>query len=287
MTHRPEKFLEEIDSVSKKFPNVIIIPGCITSAYYYWTGSWLKKNLTVHEYDRRILIVNFTEPEDYALIPNLHNKLSLKYTKELLPGLVIFIVSLFIGFMITRWKGFYRWIGLTIIILSIMAIIDYDPFRSGLFSPYESDKGIAPFQGLIDYVNERGGLSFWNYPEQKSGIRKYGPINVSTPPYPQVLSQSRDYIGFAAIYGENVTLTDPGKEWDKVLNEYCRGERERPPWGISTADFHEDGRLGLRLGAYPTTFFLKEFSKKGVSEAMEKGRMYCSFGKGQIWPRLD
>ena len=287
MTHGPKKFLEEINRLSKKYPNVIIIPGCITSAYYYWTGSWLKKNLTVHEYDRRILIVNFTEPEDYALIPNLHNKLSLKYTRELLPGMVIFIVPLFLGFMITRWKGFYRWTGLIIIIVSVMAIIEYNPFKSSLFSPYRGDQGIAPFQELIDYVNERGGLSYWNYPEQKSGIRKYGPINVSTHPYPQVLSQSRDYAGFAAIYGENVTLTDPGREWDGVLNEYCRGERERPPWGISTADFHEDGRLGLRLGAYPTTFLVKEFSKKGVLEAMEKGRMYCSFGKGQTWPRLD
>jgi hypothetical protein len=48
MTNGPEKFLKEIERVSKKFPNIIIIPGCITSAYYYWTGSWLKKNLTVH-----------------------------------------------------------------------------------------------------------------------------------------------------------------------------------------------------------------------------------------------
>ena len=45
--------------------------------------------------------------------------------------------------------------------------------------------------------------------------------------------------------------------------------------------------MGLRLGAYPTTFFVKEFSKRGILEAMEKGRMYCSFGKSQTWPRLD
>ena len=287
MTHGPEKFLEEIERVSKKFPNIIIIPGCITSAHYYWTGSWLKKNLTVHEYDRRIIIINFTRAEDYTLIPNLHNRLSLKYTKRLLPGLVIFMVPLFIGLMLARWKGFYRWMGLILVIFSILAIVDYNPFRSSLFNPYEGFRGIAPYQELINYGNERGGLCFWNYPEQRSGIRKYGPIKVATPPYPEVLHQSRNYTGFAAIYGENVTVTDPGKEWDRVLNEYCRGERERPPWGIATADFHKDGRSVQRLGAYPTTFLVKEFSKKAILEAMKSGRMYCSLGEGQIWPRLD
>jgi hypothetical protein len=287
MTHGPEKFLKEIERVSKKFPNVIIIPGCITSAYYYWTGSWFKKNLTVHEYDRRILIFNFNKPRDYALIPNPHNKLSLKYTKQLLPGLLIFVIPLFIGFILTRWRGFYRWIGIFLVIFSVLAIIDYNPFKSSRFSPYEGDQGMAPFQELIDYVNERGGLSFWNYPEQRSGIRKYGPIRVNTPPYPQVLHQSRNYTGFAAIYGENVTVTDPGKEWDRVLNEYCRGKRHKPVWGISTADFHMDGHSVRRLGSYPTTFLVREFSKREVLEAMEKGRMYCSLGKGNVWPRLD
>ncbi|MEE9612714.1 MAG: hypothetical protein V3W19_15790 [Desulfatiglandales bacterium] len=287
MTHGPEKFLEEIDRISKKYSDMIIIPGCITSAHYYWTGSWLKKNLTVHGYDRRIIIINFDDADDYNLIPSLHNKLSRKYTKELLPGLVVFIVPLFIGLILVTWKGFSRFIGVIIVVLSILAIIDYNPFRSSMFSSYRGDQGIAPFQELINYVNQRGGLSFWNYPEQRSGVRKYGPINVSTLPYPQVLHQSKNYTGFAAIYGDNIKATNPGKEWDKALIEYCRGKRERPPWGISTADFHEDGRLGLKLGAFPTTFLVETFSRKGVIEAIERGRMYASRGNGRVWPRLD
>lgn len=287
MTHGPEEFLEEISRVSRKYPDIIIIPGCTISAYYYWTGSLLKKTLTAHEYDRKIIIANFDQVDDYALIPNLANELSFKYTKRLLPGLMVFLVPLFIGFVLLRWKGFFRLIALILIIFSILAIVDFNPFRSSLFSPYEGDQGIAPFQELIDYVNQRGGLSFWNYPEQRSGVRKYGPINVSTPPYPQVLHQSRNYTGFAAIYGDNITVTDPGNLWDMILNEYSQGKRERAPWGISTADFHEDGRLGLKLGAFPTTFLVKSFSKGGVLEAMRKGRMYSSRGDGFTWPRLD
>ena len=65
MTHGPDRFLDEITRVSKKYPEIIIIPGCETSAYYYWTGSWFNKDLTVNEYDRRMLIINLNKPEDY------------------------------------------------------------------------------------------------------------------------------------------------------------------------------------------------------------------------------
>ncbi|MFH1123178.1 MAG: hypothetical protein V1758_05900 [Pseudomonadota bacterium] len=287
MTHGIDKYLAEIDRLSKKYPDMILIPGCITSPYYYWTGSFFQGNLTAHEYDRRILIIGFNKPEDYRFIPNMDSPLSLKHTSQLLPGLIIFLIPFVIGLILLRWRGPYRWVGIVLVLFSTLAVIDYNPFRGSLRSPYQGDHGIAPFQEVIDYVNERGGLSFWNYPEQRSGLRKHGPIHVSTPPYPQVLHQSSDYTGFAAIYGDHITVTDPGKEWDRVLNEYCRGRRERPPWGISTADFHQDGRLGLKLGDFPTTFLVREFSKKGVLEAMKKGRMYASRSDGRTRPLLE
>jgi len=287
ITHGPEKYLDEIKRVSAKYPDMIIIPGCETSAYYYWTGSWFKKNLTLNNYDRRIIIINLTEPDDYQYIPNLPYKLSLRYTSKLLPGLLIFVIPLAIGIILLRWKGFSRLMGIFIIIFSSLAIIDYNPFRSSLFSPYERDTGIAPYQELIDYVNEKGGLSFWNYPEQKSGIRTHGPIEVRTSPYPQVLHESVGYTSFAAIYGEYTTATAPGGEWDLVLNEYCRGQRDNAPWAISTADFHEEGRLNQVLGSFPTIFMVKEFSKESVLESIRNGFMYCSRGDGREWPQID
>jgi len=69
--------------------------------------------------------------------------------------------------------------------------------------------------------------------------------------------------------------------------EYCEGRREKPVWGISTADFHQDGRLGLKLGAFPTTFLVKEFSKAAILDAIKQGRMYGSRGDGSAWPQLD
>ena len=287
MTHGPKNYLDEIERVSEKYPEMIIVPGCETSAYYYWTGSLFKKDLTVNEYDCRMIIIDFNNPEDYDSIPNLPYKFSLRYTSRLLPGTLIFIIPLIIGLILLKWKGVFRFAGIFLILLSLLGIIEYNPFRSSLFSPYQGDKGIAPFQELIDYVNEKGGMCFWNYPEQKSGTRSHGPINVKTPPYPQVLRESDGYTGFSAIYGEYTTITDPGRDWDMVLTEYCMGGRERPVWAISSADFHEDGRLNLRLGSFPTVFLVKEFTLAGILEAIKNGRMYCARGDGEIWPKID
>lgn len=306
MSHDPINYLKEIRKVSEKFPDMIIIPGCETSAYYYWTGSLLEKKLTVNEYDRRIVIINLTSPDDYSSLPVLHNRPSLKYTGRLLPGTLLFFIPLFSGLILIRWRGFSFFLGMIIIVFSLMAVIDYNPFRSSPFSPYTGDQGIAPYQELINDVNEKGGLCFWNYPEQGAGIRQvdYKPpaflsifrsvlrkqdlhIFARTPPYPQVLHESKDYTGFAAIYGANITITGPGQEWDMALKEYCTGERERPPWGISSADFHEDGRLNQRLGAFPTILFVKEFTKDSIMESLRTGRMYCSRGDSHIWPELN
>ena len=287
MTAGADRYLEEVRRVGVRYPDMILIPGCITSPFYYWTGSWLRGDLTLHQYDRRILILDFDDPEDYELLPSVGNRLSFQHTRRLIPGLAFFCLPLCIGLVLFRWKGRLRVAGVILAMVSGLAIVDYNPFRSSFYSPYRGEQGIGPFQEVIDFANRCGGFTFWNYPEQRSGTRKHGPIFVDTPPYPEVLHQSVEYTGFAAIYGDNITATDPGKEWDRALNEYCRGQRGNPPWGISTADFHEDGRLGLRLGAFPTTFLVKSFTKEAVLEAIKKGRMYCSRGDGTVWPKLD
>jgi len=225
MTHGPQLYLDEIERLSRLYPDMILVPGSILSPFYYWSGSWLSGDLTAHQYDRRILAFNLTRAEDYERFPT--------------------------------------------------------------YAPYAGDQGIAPFQETVDYIHGRGGFAFWNYPEQRSGVRKHGLVNMSTLPYPEVLHESTNYAGFAAIYGDRITVTDPGKHWDRALTEYCEGKREKPAWGISTADFHEDGRLGLKLGAFPTTFLVKEFSKAAILDALERGRMYCSRGDGSSWPQLE
>ena len=274
-----ENYLNGIREVQEKYPDMILIPGSETAPFYYWTGSYLENNLTAHNHERRILIVGLEKPEDYRALPILHNGFSTKYLNFFLPKILIFTIPFILGLILLKWKGYYRIAGIVISALSLLFLINTDPLRSSPFDQYHGDQGIGPHQLVIDYVNSKGGLTFWNYPETNSGVRKMGPISVSTPPYPQVLRQSIGYTGFAALYGDNIKATEPGGVWDRVLLEYCEGERERPVWGISTADFHEDGGAGEKLGNYPTVFLVKEKTKKEILSAMRAGRMYACRAK--------
>ena len=273
-----KNYLNSIRDAEKNHPDMIIIPGSETAPFYYWTGSYFRKNLTAHNHEKRILTIGLENAEDYRGLPIIHNDLSTRFTANFLPAVFIFLIPIVLGTFLLRWKGVYRISGIIIGVLSILFIINTNPFRSSPFDQYHGDQGIAPYQQVIDYVDSRGGLTFWNYPETQSGVRKMGPIFVNTLPYPEVLNESKGYTGFAVLYGDNITVTEPGNMWDKVLMAYCKGERDRPVWGIATADFHKEGDAGEKLGNFPTVFFVREKSKKEVLDALKNGRMYSCRG---------
>ena len=273
-----EEYLNSLRAIETKFPDMIIIPGSETAPSYYWSGSYFKKNLTAHNHEKRILTIGLEKPGDYRDLPIIHNGFSNRFTTNFLPGILIALIPLIFGVLLLRRKGVFRICGVTIGVLSILSIINTDLFRSSPFDQYHGDRGIAPYQLLIDYVNSRGGLTFWNYPETRPGIRKMGPIFLDTHPYPEVLEESKGYTGFAALYGDTITVTEPGNIWDRVLLAYCRGERDRPAWGISTADFHKEGEAGELLGNFPTVFFVHRKTKGGILKALKNGKMYACRG---------
>ena len=274
-----EKYLSGIKRIQAKYPDTIIIPGSETAPFYYWTGSYFKNTLTAHNHEKRILIIGLENPEDYKELPILHNGFSTSYVKGALPVMLFFLAPFILGLLLLKWKGYSRISGMIICGISLLLIINTNPFRSSPFDQYHDDQGIAPYQKVIDYVEKKGGLTFWNYPETKSGRRKLEPIFVDTPPYPEVLEQSKGYTGFAALYGDTITVTEPGNEWDRALLEYCRSERDRPVWGISTADFHKDNGSREKLGNFPTVFLVRKRTKKEILFAMRQGRMYACRGK--------
>jgi hypothetical protein len=270
-----DRFIQAIREAEKKYPGMIIVPGSETAPFYYWTGSLLTGTLTANDHEKRILTVGMENPEDYENLPILHNGLSLRYARNFLPELIFFSISFFAGIIMIRWRGIMRVTGIVISLLSIAFILNSNGFRSSPFDPYQGNQGMAPYQLLIDYVNSKGGMTFWNYPETKSGVRKLGPIRVSTLPYPSAIQESYLFTGFSTIYGENITLTEPGNIWDTTLKEYCAGYRDRPPWGIAAADFHMEDESGEKLGNYQTVFFVQEKTKDAVLKAMKNGGMYA------------
>ena len=283
-------YLDMIKNVQDKHPDMILIPGTESAAHYYWSGSPLKKNLTAHNWEKHILIVGLEKPEDYKNLPVIHNGFSTKYTSHLLPNLLLPFFVLIIGLFLLIFKGLPRKLGIILSVIGITLIININPLRSSPYDQYQGDEGMAPYQFLIDYVHSKGGMTFWNNMETKSGVAKKGPVFVNTPPHPEVLEQSHSYAGFSALYGANITVNEPGKEWDKTLIDFCKGSRSNTPFGISTADFHKDGWAGDPLGKYPTIFLVKKFDKESILSAMRNGRMYSYQGDyktGEILERFE
>ncbi len=274
------RYLAAIREAASRYPEMVLVPGCESTPYYYWTGSYFSGNLTANDYEKRILAVGLDRRQDYDRMPILHNGFSTRYVKQAIPRLLVFFGAFVIGVvMLLERRPLRRMAGIVLCSVSLLLMVNTMPFRSSPYDQYMGDQGIAPYQRYIGYVASIGGMTFWNYPETHSGDRPLGPIRLHTPPYPEVLEQSTGYTGFAALYGDTSTVTEPGHEWDRVLLDYCRGRRRHPAWGISTADYHSDTGAGGKLGNFATIFLVKQKSKAAVLEAMRNGRMYAVRGR--------
>ncbi|MEW6334450.1 MAG: hypothetical protein AB1558_09285 [Thermodesulfobacteriota bacterium] len=280
-------YLRTISDLRRMYPDVVLIPGTQSAPFYYWTGSPFTGNLTANDHERRILTMGLEKPEDYETLPVLHNGLSGSHIRAAAPALAAFSLCFLIALYFLFKKGWWRISGAILAVLSAGLFINTLSARPSPFDAYHGRQGAAPYQLFIDAVGRRGGLTFWNYPETRSGVRRLGPILVKTLPYPGMLLETMNYTGFAAIYGDAITVTEPGNVWDAVLGEYCSGFRERPPWGIATADYHEEGDAGQNLGDFQTVLWLAEMTPQSVLAAMKAGRMYACQGAFPNIPRLD
>jgi len=271
----PEKFLARIDRVNKMQKDVLVIPGVQSSPFYYWTGSVSGKDLTAHDYRKELLLVGMRLPEDYRGLPLLHNGFSTRYTKAMLSRSLMFLAGLMLAAYLVLHKGVVKNIGVIISILFVGMLINHHPFQSSRFDPYHGDQGIKPFQELIDYVKERNGHVFWLHPESNYAVNgvRLGPATLITKHYIDDLIASKGYTGFEALYGDNITATDPGKHWDQILSAYCRGDRDRPVWGISGADFHGGGNE--KIDTFQTIFLVRHKTEKAILEALSEGRFYA------------
>lgn len=282
-----DAYLQAIGRLRKMYPDVVLIPGTESTPFYYWTGSPLAGNLTANDHERRILTMGLEKPEDYETLPIQHNRLSGTGLRAALPALLAFGLSFLIALYFLFNKGWWRISGAVLIILNAGFFINAVFAYPSAFDAYHGNQGVAPYQIFIDAVSRKGGLTFWNYPETHSGVRKLGPIQVKTLPYPGMLLETKNYTGFAALYGDTTTVTEPGNIWDVALQEYCQGARERPPWGIATADYHKEGGDGQNLGDFQTVLWLSEKSSQSVLAALKNGKMYARRGKFPQIPKLD
>jgi hypothetical protein len=267
-------FISEINDNDRKIKNTLLIPGVETAPFYYWTGSNFDKNLTAHNWDKHLLVLGMQTASEYEQLPLPNSNFSLNYTEPLLNqfALLAFLCMMSVGAV---YKGYARVITVPLMILFVLLTVNNHPFRSSPFDTYNGDRGIQPYQNLIDYANSKGALVFWNHMESNSGIRQHGSISLKTLPYPDDLLKTKNYTGFQVVGDNPIQQVEVGQQWDKVLMEYIQSQRDQPVWGYGSNDYLCEDRNGDKLGSVRTILLVREKNRDTILDAMRKGRMYA------------
>lgn len=141
--------------------------------------------------------------------------------------------------------------------------------KSG-FTPFNGNQGNTPYQNVIDYADKKGALSFWAHPEQEDDTR-FLTAHLFTPAKPELLLETDGYTGFSAYPRGGKMIPEPGGIWDRVLLDFCQGNRKKPVWAIGESDY----RKKKDQIDNPTTVFIDNIqNSKDVLDALQKGRTY-------------
>ena len=177
-----------------------------------------------------------------------------------------------------KWQAF----GAGVIILGAMLLFNNYPFRDFKYDQYHGDKGTGPYQNLIDYVNQKGGLAFWAHPEAEWG-KKIDNVSIETKgDAVDYLKGTRDYAGFTIFNFGYKRIGRPEGLWDELLKEYCEGRRKNPIWAIGGLGFDQKGDLSAYIRELRTVFLLPHLDRREALNALREGRVYVAKGN----PRL-
>jgi len=142
--------------------------------------------------------------------------------------------------------------------------------KSG-YNRYSGSCGLAPYQDLIDFANERGLLTFWAHPEMEDDFRFMNAVSY-TAPYPDDLVNSSGYTGYSVLPRGSKIIPSPGRQWDRVLLEYCGNTRSKPAWCIGESDYR---RQTDRIDNPATVFTAPVGCEEEALEALGKGQFYA------------
>ncbi len=141
------------------------------------------------------------------------------------------------------------------------------------FDQYHGDKFLEPYQDVIDYVNQAGGLTFWSHPEIEENLSIKG-IRLITIPYSYDLLSAKDYTGFGIFAEGYKTVGTPIGIWDRILTEYCLGKRSHPIWAIGELEYGGDENKNLNDTI--NVLYVKKLNREDILDAFKKGRFYVA-----------
>ena len=288
-TEGAARYADAIRSASERFPDLLLLPGIESNPYYRIDVDPFALRVRVsglHEH-----IVAFGLPvSDLVDAPSVANgfhpeigRWPVAYGGALLVMLAAAGVAFRRGRPVRlralRLRPRRVWPLALLTIVAGLALVDRVALRASVFHPYAAeDPGAAPFQRFIDWVGERGGLTFWAHPAVNETIRR-GPVEVVTRPYFAHLAETDRYDGLSGL---DKSIIGPGGLWDRLLGEHCAGRRERAPWFLAQADFRSGPSRQLWYAVNHVT--VPERSEPALLEALRAGRFYTTHSRlGRRW----
>jgi hypothetical protein len=284
-------YINTIEELNKKYPDMVLIHGAESIPFYYWQGSFFKKTLALVKGNEHILVLGLETPSDYEDLPSVGNGF---------PG-VFDIECIFrlwpVSFFIFGWclislskkpsstkhkhsnnKEPGKVLGIVCFFVGAVFFVNNFPFKTPLYDQYHGEQGVGPYQYLIDHANHNGALTFWAHPEVEKAMEQ-DDINVISAPYEEDLLKTFDYTGIA-VFSEGMRhVGPPGGIWDKILLQYCAGMRENPVWVIGEVDYRGHG---YSIDETQTVILTKEKSYEEIMYALATGKMYAAMGDANM-----
>ncbi len=280
-------YINTIEELDKKYPDMLVIHGTEAIPFYYWQGSFFKNNLALVNGNKHIMIFGLETPSDYRNLPSVGNGFPGEFNLE-----SIFRLWPFSFFLLGWWlisvrergfstndeslqkKGHNKVPSVICFFIGAVFLVNNFPFKTPIYDQYHGVQGVAPYQHLIDYANKRNALTFWAHPEVEKSEEIDG-VNVVSSPYEEDLLNTYNYTGLAVLSEGMRRVGPPGGIWDQILLEYCSGKRRKPVWVIGEVDY--------KVQTFPvdetqTIFLLKEKSKEEILNALRTGKMYAAMG---------
>ncbi len=277
-TYGEARYIKTIHELNQKYPDMLIMHGAEAIPFYWWKGSYFTNDLAMMDGHKHILVIGLNDAEDYENLPSIGKGYPGSITAETFMGFWPVCFFIFSWFLYSISKESIVTLPLKIssaicLITGIVFTANNFPFTSPQYDQYHGDRGVAPYQTVIDYVNSRGGVTFWAHPEIENIDKEVNGVKLMTEPYHEDLLKAQDYTGFAAFAEGIKFMIPPGGVWDQILTQYCKEKRSQPVWAIGEVDFGDESTFSIKDSQ--TIFLLKEKNEKAVVEALKAGRMYA------------